>query len=329
MSPDISWRGARTAELDAFVRQRLSYSVLTIAEALEDTGSEALGETYANDLTAALASVRETSARPGLFALYHEMAEAACEDRAQDVGDHLRVFARVALDPAPLISVATLRDEDLGDGLAALYSRMVDDDEAFALRLQAADENVMARMRALTVEARDLIATADSAFSTEIDILGRQIVIADGRAGAAQFGGAATFFLWGALVVNPAMNPDRLTLAESLVHESGHALLFGLAHAEPLVLNAPDEVFASPLRADPRPMEGLVHATYVCARMARFMELVQARCDLSSAEREKAQTMAHESRKFFSAGMETVRAHARFSPVGRAVFESEAAALLD
>jgi len=319
MMAELAWRGTRVAELDAFARRALAESVLTISEALEDFS--------AADVPAALTAVREAPAHPGLFAIYHDMAVAAAEDRAQEVGLQLGAFVRLALDPAPLVEVATLRDEDLGDGLAALYGRMVDDDEAFDLRLQAADAGVMAKMRRLTGDARALIATADPAFAAEIDILGRQIVIAEGRAGAGQFGGAATFFLWGALLVNPAMNPDRLTLAESLVHESGHALLFGLSNAEPLVLNAPDEAFASPLRADPRPMEGLVHATYVCARMARFMELVRERCDLSGAEREKALAMAGEARKYYAAGLETVREHARFSPIGRAVFESESAPL--
>ena len=39
---------------------------------------------------------------------------------------------------------------------------------------------------------------------------------------------------------------------------------------EPLVQNAPDESYHSPLRADDRPMDGVFHATLVCARLADF-----------------------------------------------------------
>jgi HEXXH motif-containing protein len=45
------------------------------------------------------------------------------------------------------------------------------------------------------------------------------------------------------------------------------ALLFGFGMGKPLVENHEHERYTSPLRGDPRPMDGVVHATYVVARM--------------------------------------------------------------
>lgn len=38
-----------------------------------------------------------------------------------------------------------------------------------------------------------------------------------------------------------------------------------------IVLNPPDQVFSSPLRRQPRPMNGIYHAAFVLARMALFI----------------------------------------------------------
>lgn len=302
------------------MRSRLADSVAVIAAAL--------GEGVPPDPTAALVALRAEPVHPVAFALYHDAVVAAFEDRAQDVAAKLRAFSATVLDPLPFSGVTTLRDEDLGPGMSVLYARLIDNDEGIALRLTPVAAPLRERMRVLLGEARALVRVADAGLSAEVELLGRQIVVAQGGAGAGQFGSAATFFLWGAALVNPDYNPDRLTLAESLVHETGHALLFGLANAEALVLNAPGELYASPLRADLRPMEGLVHATYVCARMVRFVEAVLEWCDLSLAERDKARQMVHESRSGYHRGLETVSAHARFSQFGREIFETESLAEL-
>ncbi len=53
----------------------------------------------------------------------------------------------------------------------------------------------------------------------------------------------------------------------ALLHETAHQLLFGLSLDQPVVENDVEERYASPLRPDPRPMDGIFHATFVCARM--------------------------------------------------------------
>jgi HEXXH motif-containing protein len=52
-----------------------------------------------------------------------------------------------------------------------------------------------------------------------------------------------------------------------LTHEAAHSLLLGYTLGAPLVESDPAERFSSPLREDLRPMDGIVHATYVLARM--------------------------------------------------------------
>ena len=230
-------------------------------------------------------------------------------------------FTEVAREDCRSDGVVTMRDEDLS-GQASRYRRMLDDEEPYRVSLGPVDVDTLAAMRVRVAEAMALIRRADPELASEIAVLGRQLVLADGAAGAMKFSGASTFFLWGALIVNPATNADPLALAETLAHESGHALLFGLADAEALVNNPPDERYPSPLRPDPRPMEGIVHATYVLARMERVMRAIASRCALSAGERERASAMAESSRELFLDGRRVVREHARFTDRGRAIFES-------
>jgi HEXXH motif-containing protein len=79
--------------------------------------------------------------------------------------------------------------------------------------------------------------------------------------------GASTFQLWGALFLKVRPQSDRVEIAEALAHEGAHALLFGLGMGKPLVRNGTETRYSSPLRKDPRPMDGVVHASYVLGRM--------------------------------------------------------------
>lgn len=56
---------------------------------------------------------------------------------------------------------------------------------------------------------------------------------------------------------------------EHIVHEASHIHLNCLMVVDSLILNSPDDRFVSPLRADPRPMVGILHATFVSARISR------------------------------------------------------------
>jgi HEXXH motif-containing protein len=306
----------RAAALDRRMRARLADSVAIIANALRECGCEtglAPGR--------ALAEVRRRPVSPGLFAIYHDLATAAGEDDPARAADLLEEFSTLALNEGGRSGVVTMRDEDL-EGQASRYRRMVDDDESYGVSLGPVDAATMESMRARVADSMALIREADPELASEIDVLGRQLVLAEGDAGSLNFSGASSFFLWGALVLNPKTNGDALTLAETLAHESGHALLFGLCDAEPLTLNAADERYPSPLRIDPRPVEGIVHATYVLARMERAMRAIAARCALPPEESERAGQMAAVSRDYFIDGLKIVREHARFTERGRTVFEA-------
>jgi HEXXH motif-containing protein len=133
------------------------------------------------------------------------------------------------------------------------------------------------------------------------------------------FDGASSFMLWGAVVLNAEGNPTLLGSVQALAHESAHNLLFGLATDGPLVENDDSERFASPLRADPRPIDGIFHAVFVTARMQQAVASLRASGALEAGERDEAEQALAQNAALFAQGLATLDRHAKLTPLGAAV----------
>lgn len=160
--------------------------------------------------------------------------------------------------------------------------------------------------------------------AAEIRALLREIVVAAGPEDpkAITFDGASCYMLWGAVLLNARGQKNVLDTAQALAHESGHNLLFGFSASGPLVENADDELFASPLRKDPRPMDGVFHATYVVARMHQTLSRLLASGVLTDEQIEFAKADLAQHKKNFDAGDAVVREGGRLTPIGREAIEA-------
>ena len=123
--------------------------------------------------------------------------------------------------------------------------------------------------------------------------------------------------LWGAILLNARGQQTALDTAQALAHESGHNLLFGMCASGPLVDNEDEELFSSPLRTDPRPMDGVFHAAYVIARMHQTLSRLLAAGVLDAAQVDAATIDLAAHRRNFAAGDQVIREGARLTAVGR------------
>ena len=306
----------RAHGIDAGICQKLGESLQAVAREAGRAGFEVDGDLDA--FGRRIAGL--TGAPPQLWACYHDLVQAAISD------DHLE-FRSTASDmlsidlAVPVASaVVTLEDADLGANNAARYRRIIDSDLNLPLNLQVAPVEEVERMQGLVGEARRLLGRACPDLAAEVHILGHQVVLAASGPGANVFGGAASIFLWGAVVCNPNEIRDRLAMVESLTHETAHALLFGMTFGEDLTLNDPGERYPSPLRVDLRPIEGIVHATYVLGRMIYLLDECSRSGLLTAAERDQLAGMQESNLRLFRSGAQTIRQHARFTEAGRVIF---------
>jgi HEXXH motif-containing protein len=108
-------------------------------------------------------------------------------------------------------------------------------------------------------------------------------------------------------------------MVQTLAHESGHNLLFGLCADGPLHENDEKQRYSSPLRVDPRPMDGIIHATYVTARMHQSVQRLLDKGTLDDAQAEEARAANVTNAKHFAMGLGTLDQHAKLTPLGRTV----------
>ena len=174
-------------------------------------------------------------------------------------------------DPGPRCQVVTFDTLSFDASARLVLQAGFSDDIGLTENLIAPDP---ADSRAATAEidALRLLLAADlPLWWAELQALLGKIILATTAETGKGFAGASAFDVWGAILINPGYRSDRLHLALTLVHESSHLKLFYAYLDDEIVLNPPDQVFSSPLRRQPRPMNGIYHAAFVLARMALFI----------------------------------------------------------
>lgn len=298
--------------VDGRVRAGFADSIAAVLNALAPQIDVSGGESL-------VARIRAEPVSPAVFGVYTELVEAIHNDDLSAVDSLAGQLCAPGFGFAPDLRVVTLTDDDLGVGQADRYRRFIDEDADLGGSLPplrgASFSDGEARIRG----ALALLETAAPEVAGEVRSLAREIVLVghptdEGTA----FDGASSFHLWGALFLNTDSYVSRVEIAEALAHESTHALLFGFAGGRTLVDNDPDARYSSPLRSDPRPMDGIVHATYVLARLHYTVSRLLESNLLTEAERRFAVEAKKRSAGRYAEGIGVVDKHAIWTPPGEA-----------
>jgi len=150
----------------------------------------------------------------------------------------------------------------------------------------------------------------------------REIIPVCGRSHKGMtFDGCSSLERWGAILVNICRKRTPLVLAETLVHESAHSLLFAVQLDDYLALNPSTDRYHSPLRIDPRPIDGIFHATFVLSYMIAFLNEVVNGSTVPDSLKQEAVTVLAERTKAFNDGYDVLQAHARFTSTGRKIID--------
>ncbi|MFO1060661.1 MAG: HEXXH motif-containing putative peptide modification protein [Dongiaceae bacterium] len=297
------------------MRARLAASLRYIAD--QAAGAIVLPAT----LDAALRRIADAPVSPLTFGAYCDLVLALEADQLPEAA---ALLAEIAAAPAAAGGPAVRRfGEPAGDRAWDRYRRLVDTDPAMPFTLRPAAPAEAERAASLVDRALALIAAGNPELGAEIRALIQEIVLAAGAddPDAVQFDGVSSFLLWGGVVLNARSYDSPIAMVQALAHESGHNLLFGLSADGPLQDNDDADRFASPLRTDPRPMDGIVHAVYVTARMHQAVQRLLEAGILGPEDAAEAAAAAQDNRRRFAAGIATVDRHARLTPLGTAVLD--------
>ena len=273
-------------------------------------------------MTALIRTIEAGSRLPPLaFALYYDLVPDLLAGNEAKAGALFAELGRQRPIVEPL-SVLSL-DEPAMQDRAERYLRFMSDDEAVPIEFVPPSAELVATFRSRFADAIKLLAVAAPALLAELRAIISEIILVVAPPGAKiQFDGGSAYRLWGALFSNADRCKTRFDVVEALAHEGGHSMVFGLCTEEAPVLNPEQELFPSPLRPEPRPMEGVYHATFVSARMHWAMSRLIESGLLTDEEYSLAARARDDDRANFESGYETVAAHARLSPTGRQAIDA-------
>jgi HEXXH motif-containing protein len=173
-----------------------------------------------------------------------------------------------------------------------------------------ASEWVASLREALTLVRLHLPAARD-----EMDLYVQQIVPvgfhADKHLSASYREAIGTLYL--------SLHPNPLTMVEALVHEFQHNKLNALLELDRVLENAHEPLYRSPVRPDPRPLHGVLLAVHAFLPVALLYERMIAAGDAraSIASHRRLREIARINRE----GTDVLRAHARPTPVGKALLD--------
>lgn len=113
-----------------------------------------------------------------------------------------------------------------------------------------------------------------------------------------------------------SLHPNALTMVEALVHEFQHNKLNALLESDRVLENGQEPLYPSPVRPDPRPLHGVLLAVHAFVPVALLYQRMMAGGDARASER-RLREIARINRE----GTDVLRAHARPTPVGKALLD--------
>lgn len=310
----------RVRVLDHYMRHRLADSVRYILQQ-----ADGQIEFPRDDADAFLARLESGPISPLAFSYYSDAVMAIEDDDLDSAG--MALAGLIGSPAAKDEMVVTELGDRATDAAARQFASFIDSDPTIRFDIFPPSAEAAASCRSQIRGALALLDAGDPALAAEIRALLRQVVLAAGTEDpkAYTFDGASSFMMWGAIILNANRRDGDLGMVQMLAHESAHNLLFGIGSDEPLVNNSADELFSSPLRVDPRPMDGIYHATFVTARMHRAVKTLIDSGVLPESSRQQAATDLADNARRFHNGYGTVKAHGNLSPLGQSVMDAAAA----
>ncbi len=302
------------------VAQRIHDSLAYLSDEI-DTKYPAISD---NLNTACRIISEEMRINPSTCATYFEIVAALEDDRFADAEALSNDLIDLTKSEQPALAMFTMTASSLGDVRHELVSRHFADGyfgKSFLCEPTADDVKVRAeQVRQALLRMQSTVPELYAEVAETIS----EIIFARGNVGADSytFDGASSLEYWGAIVLNTAVKKTDLQVFEMIAHESGHNTLFALSPDEFFVYNTDDERHASPLRDDPRPLDGIYHATFVTARMHYAISRLAASGQIVTVEEQReAVRLLELYRNNFDAGYDVLSRHARYTPSGKNIMD--------
>ena len=300
------------SDVDAAIRDRLASS---FAHILDKAAGHIAFDRVRGE--AALQHIRRQRQDPGVFARYYDLVFAITANQLVKADTLLNEIIELSSHPASFAIVPYDR-EHLGSDYDR-FPQLLFSEYSRTNPMASPSEAQTSVHTKMLQEALEIVSHVDKVIYDEItDLLVRIYLAVESKDPIARhFGGGTSFFIWGSSFINIQFYKTAWGAVQFLVHEVTHALLFALSFEEPLVQNSPDESYESPLRSTPRPMDGILHATLVCARLVDFNQAWLESGVLQGEDRKNSEATIQNRMQRFKEGLATIEKHGKLSERAR------------
>jgi hypothetical protein len=276
---------------------------------------------------AALISVEEriksAPVSPWVFCLYSKLVTEISNDRMAEAAPTLDALVSSLSLPTTQGVEAFLSPSIPGAWWEHLCL-LLDTDAKRSFKPQASSNEALALTEQEIGAAFALMQYADPILHDEVRHLLRMIVLGAPASSHLDdvFNGASTFFLWSATLLNANLRRSPISMMDLLIHESSHVLLFGLSADGALTRNSGDQRYFSPLRSDPRPIDGIFHGCFVATRVHLAMGRILKRGDLALEVKQQALERQRSNGNTGRISLEVLERHAELTDSGMKIFRT-------
>src|SRR5579859_1276289 len=291
-----------------YYRRRVRRSLI----ALVHSASHALGREYPR-LVEVLDSLDVTNRfSPSLYAFNFLLQQAMNKNDAVEVASLLSVFAATRSLYAPDLQITNLFSSDWHKLIVReLIGMDLRDARGEVTVLKPVTSRQLRDATAEINEAKRIVSECHPIIGSEIQSLVSELTVFDGEV----ISGATDVRVFGNMFLRLRAAHQSATAyyCEHIVHEASHLYLDALLAHDCLVTNSDATGFSAPIRSDPRPLGGILHATFVISRMIQAFEAIAARYS-GNPEYSKALELF---RLQFAAGVKTLKRNGAFTKAGR------------
>jgi HEXXH motif-containing protein len=311
----LSPNTARIEYIDRKLRGRLVDSFCHIAECV-DLGDDG---TKKRDLLEG--RLRASRVSPWVFCLYSKLV-AELSNSSDGARSLLSDIVAAAALPAEA-GIVPIRDRTVSASWWDHFEVLFDTDSERHFNPQIASPETFSLCKREVEEGLSLLRLADPPWHDEVRGLLRLIVVGSARLDTEDlFNGASTFFFWGGSLINAELRRSAVSIIDLLVHESSHLMLFGLSADGALLSNEGEERYSSPLRSDPRPIDGILHACFVASRVHLAMCRLLSSGYLTEENERRATERRNHSERSARVGLDVLHKNAKPTELGASVLES-------
>jgi len=257
-----------------------------------------------------------------VFSAHEALLQSAIKDDIQEFDKAIEYFLALPMERCHQqhLEVIEFSKEKIGKSAEFFLRQSYLDDIGLTNDLISPSVKSFIKTEECITDALSVMEEFAPEWVEEFELLVSQILLAENSdPNKNGFGGASVFSAFGSLLINPKSNKDTATVLMTLIHESSHSRLFLHHLNDPIILNNEDEMYNSPLRSQPRPMEGIFHAAWVSARM-----VAAANCILNNGFKGKTaiylEKQMLQAKKILTDCVVSIEKNAKLSNLGKTLF---------